>query len=110
MVGTAKKKENSAAVLRERRCAIPPTIVAMERETPGIMAIHWKNPIAKAFFSEITCDSSGWLNSLSTNNMKIPPSTSMVATTQTFSNIASIQSPHRKPMMAAGRKATNSFQ
>ena len=40
MVGTARKKENSAAVLRESFCVIPPTIVAIERLTPGIIATH----------------------------------------------------------------------
>ena len=110
MVGTARKKENSAAVLRFSRCAIPPTMVAIERETPGIMAIHWKKPIASAFFSLIACDSAGWLNSLSTNSMKMPPTTSMVATTHTFSSSSSIRSPQASPMTAAGRKATSSFQ
>ena len=40
MVGTAKKKENSAAALRVSPCDIPPTMVAMERDTPGIIEIH----------------------------------------------------------------------
>ena len=39
MVGTARKKENSAAVFRESPCNIPPIMVAAERETPGTMAI-----------------------------------------------------------------------
>ena len=45
IVGTAKKNENSAAALRVNFCAIPPTIVAIERETPGIIEMHWNNPI-----------------------------------------------------------------
>ena len=40
MVGTAKKKENSAAALRVSPCDIPPTMVAIERDTPGIIEIH----------------------------------------------------------------------
>ena len=51
MVGTARKKENSAAFFRVSFCAIPPTIVAMERDTPGIIEIHWNNPIKKDLFS-----------------------------------------------------------
>src|SRR5665647_345379 len=53
MVGTARKKENSAAFLRVSLVVIPPTIVAMERETPGIMAIHWKNPILRDRFQSM---------------------------------------------------------
>ena len=41
IVGTARKNENSAAALRVSFCDMPPTMVAMERDTPGIMAIHW---------------------------------------------------------------------
>jgi hypothetical protein len=48
MVGTAKKKENSAAALRLSFCDIPPTMVAAERDTPGIIDKHWKKPIFKA--------------------------------------------------------------
>ena len=40
IVGTARKNENSAAFLRVKCCDIPPTIVAIERDTPGIIAIH----------------------------------------------------------------------
>jgi len=40
IVGTARKKENSAAVLRESPKVIPPIMVAAERETPGIKAMH----------------------------------------------------------------------
>ena len=38
IVGTAKKKENSAAALRVNFCVKPPKIVAADRETPGIIA------------------------------------------------------------------------
>jgi len=38
MVGTAKRKENSAAVFLFKPISIPPIMVAPERETPGIMA------------------------------------------------------------------------
>ena len=41
VVGTAKKKENSAAILRVSFCCIPPTMVAIERDVPGsTAAIH----------------------------------------------------------------------
>ena len=40
MVGIARKKENSVAALRDKPANIPPTIVAPEREVPGIIATH----------------------------------------------------------------------
>ena len=40
IVGTARKNENSAAFFRVSFVAIPPTIVAIDRETPGTMAMH----------------------------------------------------------------------
>ena len=48
IVGTARKKENSAALVLLSFCCIPPMIVAAERETPGIMAIHCHKPIFNA--------------------------------------------------------------
>ena len=54
IVGTARKKENSAAFFRVIFCAIPPTIVAIERETPGIIAMHWNRPIQTAFLGVIS--------------------------------------------------------
>ena len=40
MVGTARKKENSAAVFLFNPWVNPPIMVAAERETPGIIAMH----------------------------------------------------------------------
>jgi hypothetical protein len=48
IVGTASRKENSTIVLRLRPRASPPTMVAAERDTPGIIAIVWKSPINNA--------------------------------------------------------------
>ena len=45
IVGMAKKKENSAATVREVPKIIAPIMVAPEREVPGIIAKAWKNPI-----------------------------------------------------------------
>ena len=50
MVGTARKKLNSAAYLRVRPCVMPPMMVAAERETPGTMARHWNTPMVKAWW------------------------------------------------------------
>lgn len=49
MVGTARKKENSAALRRVSFWLMPPTIVDMERLVPGIMDRHCITPIQKAF-------------------------------------------------------------
>jgi hypothetical protein len=48
MVGTARKKLNSAACLRVRPLAMPPMIVAAERDTPGMSAMHCQHPIHRA--------------------------------------------------------------
>jgi hypothetical protein len=49
MVGIASRKENSTIVRRGTPMSEPPTIVAADRDTPGIMATHWKRPICTAF-------------------------------------------------------------
>ena len=110
IVGTARKNENSAAALRVSFWAIPPTIVAIERDTPGIMDIHWNIPIQNARFSVSSVFSLHLLNILSQKSMNIPPRISVTATTSTLSSIASIASLKSRPSTAAGMKATNSFQ
>ena len=45
MVGMARKNENSAAARLSAPSSIAPTMVAPERDTPGIMARHWNSPI-----------------------------------------------------------------
>ena len=45
MVGMARKNENSAAERLSAPISMAPTMVAPERDTPGIMARHWKRPI-----------------------------------------------------------------
>ena len=49
MVGTASMNENSTMVRFEMPMSEPPTIVAAERDTPGMIAIAWKSPIRNAF-------------------------------------------------------------
>ena len=41
IVGTARKNENLAARRRVSPWVIPPTMVAIERDTPGMTEIHW---------------------------------------------------------------------
>ncbi|MOA55215.1 hypothetical protein D3C78_1789700 [compost metagenome] len=54
MVGIARKKENSVAVLRDRPNSRPPMIVEPEREVPGIIARHWAKPTFRASFQVIS--------------------------------------------------------
>ena len=43
----ASQNENSAAVRRSEPSSIADTMVAPERDTPGIIARHWKTPTRK---------------------------------------------------------------
>ena len=45
MVGIARKNENSAAARLSAPSSIAPTMVAPERDTPGIIARHCAKPI-----------------------------------------------------------------
>ena len=47
MVGMARKKENSAAARLSAPSSSAPTMVAPERDTPGISARHWNSPICR---------------------------------------------------------------
>src|SRR3989344_2859850 len=57
MVGIANKKENSTMASRLIPISNPPTIVAPERDTPGIIANDCQTPVKKDFLSLI------WLTS-----------------------------------------------
>ena len=48
ITGMERKKEYSAAIGRAVPISIAPTIVAPERDVPGINARTWKKPIIKA--------------------------------------------------------------
>ena len=84
-------------------------MVDIDRDTPGIIAIHWKQPMIKAFLYVISLSLSGELNHLSTNSITIPPNTRVVATTYTFSSISSITSLNKSPNTAAGINPINNF-
>ena len=47
MVGIASQNENSAAERRSAPNSMAPTMVAPERDTPGIMARHWQHADAE---------------------------------------------------------------
>ncbi|CLP71241.1 Uncharacterised protein [Mycobacterium tuberculosis] len=48
MVGIARKNENSAAERLSVPISSEPTMVAPDRDVPGIIAMHWKSPILNA--------------------------------------------------------------
>ena len=52
MVGMARKKVNSAAVVLDTPSKSAPMMVMPEREVPGIAARSWKHPIKKAYLYE----------------------------------------------------------
>ena len=51
MVGMARKKLNSAAARLSTPSSTPPTMVAPERDTPGIIDTHCISPTPSAVFS-----------------------------------------------------------
>ena|SRR3989344_3082387 len=53
IVGTASKKENSTMVFLFKPVSNPPTMVAAERDIPGIIAIDWQRPIQNDCLYEI---------------------------------------------------------
>src|SRR6185295_11213026 len=60
-MGTAARKEYSAAASRVKPSSIPPTMVEDERDIPGHKARHWKHPMPKAClkFTESADDARG---------------------------------------------------
>ena len=52
MVGMASQNENSAAERRSAPSSMAATMVAPERETPGIMDTHCAKPMTKYIGSE----------------------------------------------------------
>ena len=111
MVGTAKKKENSAATFLVNFCCIPPMIVAALRLMPGISARHCQkpmvNPFLKVIFSSVSIV--GALKSLSINNSTTPPNNKVTATVVGLSSKASMASDNTNPIASAGVTATNSL-
>ena len=114
IVGTARKNENSAALLRVSFCDIPPTMVAIERLTPGIIDTLCITPIQNARFAVTSFSSRPLLNIESQNSIKMPPNTSITGTTHIaicgLSRRSTIGFLMKKPITAVGTKATNSSQ
>ena len=54
MVGIARKNENSAAERLSAPSSIAETMVAPERDTPGIIARHWNTPMAR-YIGSVNC-------------------------------------------------------
>ncbi len=107
MVGMARKNENSAAERLDAPISIAPTIVAPERDTPGIMARHWITPMPKYIFSENRVASSWRWGSAarSTARRTKPPRISVTQTTRGSNRTPRMKSRPSTPITAAGRKA-----
>ena len=54
MVGIASQNENSAAERLSAPSSMAPTMVAPERDTPGIIARHCTRPIMK-YIGSVNC-------------------------------------------------------
>src|SRR5258706_16139438 len=107
-VGTARKNENSVAALRDRPKSMPPTMVAPERDVPGISAKHCAKPTFSASSHvmdrvESTRDRDGLL---STQRITTPPTTKASATGTAWKRYALMYFEKRRPSTAAGMKAT----
>ena len=112
IVGTAKKKENSAANFLVNPCCIPPIILAALLLTPGIIATHCQKPMMKDFLLVI-CSSTemfGFLKKESININATPPNTMVIETTMGLSNNASMVSENNAPKISAGKTAMMSFK
>ena len=48
------EKENLAELVLEQPSSMAPIIVAAERDVPGTMARHWKNPMKRAVLRPIS--------------------------------------------------------
>ena len=76
IVGIARKNENSAAAGRSSPISMPPTIVAPDRDTPGISASVWQTPMPNAWPIGVSSTSrtSARGRNRSTTSMTMPPS------------------------------------
>src|SRR3970282_1183154 len=107
MGGIPSQNENSAAERRSAPNSMAPTMVAPERDTPGIMETHWAMPMTKYIGSENSVDSKwrGLRFMRSTHSRKKPPRMNMMQTMRTSNSFALTKPPNSAPITAAGRKA-----
>ncbi|GAM05604.1 hypothetical protein MBENS4_2602 [Novosphingobium sp. MBES04] len=112
IVGTARKKLNSAAVRRSMPMASAPMMVAPERLVPGTMARHWAKPTPTHLDSgsSATPVSGPGLATFSMARMAMPPTISAQATTLGEPSRLSIQSLSRRPSTAEGMNATTTLR
>ena len=104
IVGTARKKLNSAAVLRSTFNSIAAMIVAPDRETPGTIAMHCPMPTSSA--DRVGMASTEWISgtpaAFSIHRMAMPPTISATATVIGLSSMASKASMNSTPAIPAG--------
>src|SRR5271165_1319035 len=105
----ANQNENSAAVRRSAPSSIADTIVAPDRDTPGIIAAHWKMPMPKYIGSEnlVTSWYFGLSGIESIQNNTPAPRISVTQTIQGLNKTVLMKSCASAPTTAAGRNAIN---
>ena len=112
MVGIASKKENSTIASLLIPMSIPPTIVAPDRDTPGIIANDWTTPVKKDFLQLISLVwvSALFLYQISNTINKTPPKNNAQRTIAAFeSKYCFITLDNKNPIMAVGKKAVSTF-
>ena len=110
MVGIARKNENSAAERLSVPSSSAPTIVAPDRDTPGIIAKHWQTPIASAIRGGKSIASwyFGLSGNRSTMSRMMPPMISVEQISNGLSNSTVLmKSCASTPITTAGRNASN---
>ena len=84
IVGIARKNENCVAAGRSTRNIKAPMIVAPARDTPGIIARIWQQPMPSAVASDMLSTwctrGRGLIRSI--NRIRKPPMIKLIATTQ----------------------------
>src|SRR5215470_1921348 len=107
IIGTAMRKENSAAPFRSKPKSIPPTIVAADRDVPGHKASTWNKPTPR--------DCAGLMDSMELERLRAaylsairittPPTNNAAVTAPGVKRRSLITWRARKPTTKAGRVA-----
>ena len=108
MVGIARKNENSADDRLSAPSSIAATMLAPERDTPGIIATHCAMPIHRYISSgnRVASNSRGLRSSWSTHSRIAPPAISVKHTTHGLKRYSLMYLPPSRPMITAGRNAS----
>ena len=110
IVGIAKKKLNSTTAFFSKPNAIPPIIVAPERDTPGMNASVWNIPSQNAFLKFIFFVLLSLLKYFSKSTIIIPPTRSDQRTRVIFPIKYFLTKLYAvSPIITVGMNATETF-